>query len=178
MGRTMRRALLLGGAGGPIQGTWDPAKKGSNVTLSGGNLIATGGVGSPEVVLGTIGNTVRQGSFKATLTAFNGADTVGVGIGNASASLSGLLGDTNSIAYYTAGFIRFNGVNPITGLATFTTGDIIETVFDALTQVVYWKKNGVLVAGSSISFTGITGAVYAAALMRQASDAWTGNFTT
>lgn len=167
-----------GGSSGPIGGAWDPAKKSANITLSGGDLIATGSASSPQGVLGTVGLASGQGTFKTTVNAYSVGDPLAIGIGNASTPLNGLMGDSNSIVYFAGGFIRFNGSTPITGIDTYGPGDVIQTVFDMSTMTVFWNKNGVLVAGSSISFSGITGAVYAAAMLRQVGDQVTGNFTT
>lgn len=110
--------------------TWNPADKSALLTLSGGNLIATH---SAVAAFGLVRATASLGAVAAywEVTVAPGSASMGVGFGNAAASLSNYLGSSaDSIGYQANGQVYINGVLVAT-IATYTTGDVIRVARNA-----------------------------------------------
>jgi SPRY domain len=133
--------------------TWNPNDKDADVSLSGGNLVAsvTAANGS---VRGTVGRDVGgHWYFEVTV---GGAVNYLVGIGTAAASLAIYPGgDANGRAYYSVPGEKYvNNTGSAYG-ATYTTGDVIGVEINA-GAVTFWK-NGV---SQGSAFTGLSGTYY------------------
>lgn len=173
-----RRALLLNLVGpAPITGTWDPAKKSANITLTSGNLLATKTGGLPSVyssVLGTVGQSSGVWTFSVTITLLVGGDGACVGVGDSSTNLSNYIGgDTHSIGYFDDGNVYLNA-SVVGSLSTWAQGDIIGVKADASNKLVYFSKNS---GGYSSGFSYSVPSTVYAGMTVQASDAMTGTFT-
>lgn len=149
-----------GGGGGGSGSTWDSAKKGANITLSGGDLVAT------AVLAGSVGGTQGKSAsgvwqFEVTIGTVSGSVRHRVGIIQAGTDYSIALGAQNfgaGIGYVAfSGFYQSNGYNAYG--ASFTTGDVIGVVFDAGTGSLTFYKNGV---SQGVALTGLTGTWYPA----------------
>ena len=134
--------------------TWNPSDKAGTITLSGGNLITSGSKG----VRSTISKN-GTGKWYWEVTISNSTSGQ-VGIANSSYTLTNYLGqDANGWAYGASGTIDNNGAALQTGLATYTTGDIIGVAFDSVAGTLQFYKNNVS-QGSAV--TGLSGALFAA----------------
>ena len=158
--------------------TWNPSDKSASITLSGGNLIATG-AGTPAAVRGTTSKTSKV-YYEVTV----GAVGVQYGLGVADSTYSlggGLGGDQDSAGYYSNGFIFFNNSTFISGQATYTTGDIIGVAIDQPNNLIYFSKNGTY-QNSAVPASGTGGVNYIstaaifAAFQTSGSDVATVNF--
>lgn len=152
----MRRWLLLLALlwAGPAQAvcTLDAAHKGTNLTLSGGNLTFTSSTGSNSSVIGTAGLLAGTGStnaaylryFEATAVAVG---TVGpsVGIANSAQVISNWVGEGTGTAIGISAFK--NGIvyylnGSLTTIFTFANADVIGVAVDFFHQKLWWTKNG------------------------------------
>src|SRR5579859_500460 len=98
--------------------TLDPAKKGTNLSLSGGNLTVTGtGLG---VALSIAGHSTGKVYLEVHIV----AGAAAIGIGNASMGLNSFLGagDNDSIGFNSINQVFLNGAQITTGI-NFATGD-------------------------------------------------------
>ena len=97
--------------------TWDPSNKGSAVTLSSGNMLATssaGGSWSNSSVCSTTGHTNGQRYFEITATAMTGYCSYGLASANATMSGYQYIGsDANSF-----GFISDGDVYTVSGYSS------------------------------------------------------------
>ena len=118
--------------------TWNPSDKGSNITLSGGDLIATHTAGgSTDGLRGTNGKSSGKWYYEITLGV---ATQSYIGAANATASLSGIFGasDSNAITYYANLGSIYNGAI-IATLATYAAGDTIRVAVD-VDAGLYWTS--------------------------------------
>lgn len=159
-----------------VYATWNPSDKGTNITLSNGNLTDTAsGAGA---VRATIGKATGKWYWEITVDSGTGQSLHG--IANASATLAGFLGgDGNGWSYFNAtGNYANNGA--FSGSAdTWTTGDKIMVALDMDNGKVFFGKNGVWqssgnpATGANPAFSGLTGTLYPANSYNSAGAATT-----
>lgn len=154
--------MLLGqGGSGPIYATWNPSDKAASISLSGGNLIATGTTFGGDLLRATkfiTGKMYYEGSFVPN------ADGVGFGLAPASDSLNQWVGGANGYGHflpsndvYNLGGVLWAGatrsVSPVTvGIAV----DGIK-VWIRVTGQPGWEGGGDPAAGTSPTFTMLAG---------------------
>lgn len=140
--------------------TWDSAKKASNISLSGGNLIASNSGAGDGSVLSDIG--VSSGKYYWEVT-IGSVSTVWIGIASVLANTALSLGADIYGWGYRGGAspaaITNNNSSPAYG-ANYTTGDIISVLLDMDAGTLVFWKNGV---AQGTAATGLTGTYYAAA---------------
>lgn len=156
----------------PPGATWSPTYKGSNIALSGGNLIATrtGGAGY-ETVLGT-GALSGVGSFNVLTDALGTQELVGVG--NTGVSLTTFIGNTvGGIGWYTSGNVFINTF--INSAPAWTPGDILNIYYDIPGAQVRFGANGGA-PGAWWDISGITGPIYPGGSMSNVGASITGVF--
>ncbi len=169
----------------------------SNITLSNSNRTATVTSGGGQYTVGGF-PFVNSGKWYFEIAITSGGTQVSVGLVNESFtnfsahSLGAGVNPSNSIGYYqTTGSIYLNN-SIVATAATFTTGDVVEVVFDRPNQLVWFRRNrsGVKqnwngngsadpatgVGGISISALG-TGYIHPAAGVQSTSDTVTSNFS-
>ena len=182
-----------GGKGTPLVvfATWDPSNKSANITLSGGNLVATraAGVSSPNAVRSTTSYTTEKKYAECTITNSPGTGgTTGLGLCNASFLFTGggYVGSTNTgIGYYSDGNVYRNNASVGT-IATFTSGDVICMAVDATARLAWWRKNGgnwnnngaadPATGANGIDISAVTGALFAAVEADNVGEILTINF--
>lgn len=171
-------------AAGASSTTWDPANKGANVTLSGGDLIATIGAANYNVARSTSSKSSGKWYFEVLINnKAAGGGTIGVGILNSSAVFNSYLGSSsNSYGYLNDGRRLFNNVNP-GDFSTYTSADVIGVALDAGSGSIWLAKNNVWqgtgdpAAGTNAAWTGIAaGAWYAGAYASDSGSQFTGRF--
>lgn len=174
----MKRARLFQMAHAALMGaptfqytTFDPAKKSASVTLSGGNLTASGS--NAIHALSVIGKSTGKWYWEfAPNVVFES-----IGIATADGSYDNYVGDAVSEwGYRGSSNSIMNGNSFIqTGLASYTGGDIISVALDMDSLQVTWRKNNV-VQGVAQSIA--AGTWYAAAGGVVSGGAWscTANF--
>jgi len=159
----------------------------ANVTLSGGNLIATG-TNSTAAVRSGNGELTGKFYFEATLTTNSGSNT-GIGLTTGATTLS-TVGNTpvNSAILYRGGNIWLNNANSGTSLGARSNGDIIGIAVDLAADLIWfrvapsgnWNANGSAnpatgVGGLSCSF--LSGVLaYPVATFGVVNDVTTANF--
>ncbi len=160
-----------GAGGGTTYATWNPADKAAGMTLSGGNLAATGSGGGQEMVRGTDGKSSGKWYFEVTLTS---GTAFRAGIAQAGESLTDYLGfGANGYSYEDGG----NKVNNATATAygpAISTGNTIGVMVDLDAGTLSFKDNTGAVIGTA--FTGLTGTFYPALSNGFSSSTQTANF--
>lgn len=108
--------------------TWNPSDKGTEITLSGGNLVAThSGAVSYGGVRGTIDKSTGKWYWEVTVT--TAGNVTRIGAANATENINSAHGN-NSVVYAATNEGVQNGGVPWTG-ATYTTGDVLGFALDA-----------------------------------------------
>ena len=121
--------------------TWDSAKKGGGITLSGGNLIATQNDSEPTAVVLSIAG-YSTGKYYCEFTiALSSAWEYAVGISNTSQSLTANLGTVDSFAYYENGLTVTNSA-AVSNIGTYGNGDVIGMAVDFDNNKIWFRKNG------------------------------------
>jgi hypothetical protein len=155
-----RRPVTAGGLPPGTYATWNPADKHATVSLSGGNLTATGGTASDTngAVRSTVGKSSGKWYWEVTVVTVGtnfqahgiGSGTQNLDAGNAYANLEGL-----------RVYFSFNGNKylPATAYgASFTAGDVLGFALDMDAGTLVAYKNNVS-QGTLVS--GLTGTIYA-----------------
>lgn len=166
--------MLAQGAAGPAPPasvTWNPADKNANITLSGGNLVATkGGTDAHGALRATLPRDAGDAGgfyFEVVVTEGSLSNFIHIGLATAGMSLGGNLNNADGWAYYQeTGAKRHNGVTTAYG-ASYTTGDVIGVLLK--NGKAYFRKNGAWQgsadpdAETGEAFAGLTGDLYPAA---------------
>jgi hypothetical protein len=121
---------------------WNPSDKDADLVLSGGNLIATGGGGANNVqaVRAVASSASGKKYYECRLTAFLDNAAISMGIGNSSASLSGLVGaNLDSVGCITNGEVRINN-RAVDTIDAYALNDWVGIAAD-LTAELIWFKN-------------------------------------
>lgn len=176
---------------GVTYAVWDSATKGSNISLSGGNLtVSRSGSGAWESVRTTIGKSSGKWYWEVTLGSGGGGENDFIhGAADTGLSANSYVGSSsNSTGFQDATAfgqpLRYrNGANALTGGATWTTGDVIGIALNMDNGKIWFSKNGTWqgsgspdpATDTSPQFTGITGTQYGAASLFSAFSA-TANF--
>jgi hypothetical protein len=127
----------------------NPLDKNSSITLSNGNLTATGG--SNVTTRATYFVSSGKWYWETTVTAASAASIVG--IVDATASLASYVG-SSSLGYgYASAASKYNNATPVAYGATWTTNDVIGIALDLDAGTITFYKNNVSqgVAYSSLS---------------------------
>jgi hypothetical protein len=157
------------GAGNEVRGnycTWNPLSKGSDSTLSNGNLdISAAGSGSSRT-WGTIGVGSGKWYFEFTQTSGTYAQAVGIKSTFAADTLNN---------YFYWGFngnkVDASGTDTSYG-ATWTNNDVIGVAFDLDGGTITFYKNG---TSQGQAFSGITAATYFPYVNGYSGGSWAGN---
>lgn len=125
--------------------TWNPSDKGTNITLSSGNLTATSNAGSCAV---RSVDAVTAGTwyFETTVGLVGGfAGGEYIGLGNSSAGLNAANPgvDSNSIGYQHGGGI-YKGNSLVSAVTALSNGDKVGVLYDADNRTIRFYRNNVL----------------------------------
>jgi len=124
--------------------TFEPAMS-SNVTLSGGNLIATNTAKSPTnqgaSVAAQYAKTIGKYYFEPTFITFTGGDNVGVGVGTTTSTYGGLGGSatTGNNGLHSGG-IWANGTNTGVTLGLYGDGQVAGVAVDLDNRKIWFKR--------------------------------------
>lgn len=167
---------------------WNPADKGSGVTLSNNNTSAAISSVANYTARGITG--LSSGKWYWEILCVSGSN-FHIGAAQSTASLSTFVGATSDGWSYRdngnkRGGSTFSG--DVAYGSTYTAGDVVGVALDMTNGRIYFSKNGVWqasgdpVAGTNYAFNGLTGTVYPAAsnnsstalsvTMRAASNSW------
>jgi hypothetical protein len=150
--------------------TWSATDKDSSINLSNNNLTATGTT-ADRSVRATL--PAPNGYFEIKADVMGGSSTMAVGLTNLTHIMNIYLGwdQANAIEYRNNGAIVGTNTST-TGVATYTTGDIIGVWFKPDGSVSFYK-NGTLQANR----TDVpTGSLYPTATIGSSTDQLTANF--
>lgn len=121
----------------------DPLNKGANVALSNLNLTATkasGGVGW-QMARSTVGKSTGKFYLEATFDEFSGS-FIGLGLGDAMASVSNFYGaDNHGLIYVNNGAV-FTGGALLTTIQTIAEGQVLGIAFDVDARLIWFRTNG------------------------------------
>jgi hypothetical protein len=131
---------------GIVPATWDPATI-SQVTLSGGNLVATNtgttGTNHGARTLAAAGKTTGKFYFELTYTAITAGPNVGGGIATTASSYFGM-GNQGAVTgvelYVVAGAIWAGGSDTGINLGARVGGDVIGVAVDLVNKSTWFKK--------------------------------------
>jgi hypothetical protein len=153
----------------PAAITWDNANRSGSVTLSAGNLTASGG--GTGIVLATVGKSSGKWYWEIVINSFSNWAATGVG----TAAVIGTGGDLYSTAngYAYATFSTSNSYkatnNGFTAFgAPFGVASVIGLALDMGAGTLAFYLNGAL---QGTAFTGLTGTIYPAD-GSQSGNAW------
>lgn len=137
--------------------TFNPSDKGSGVTLSSGNLVASSSAGANSGVRTTISKTTGKWYWEFTIT--TGSEGL-LGVADGSATLSGPPGqDSHAYAYFEVTGQKFYNSALSSFGASFSTGDVIGFALDADAGIVKIYKNNSL--QGTITLTGLSAPYFA-----------------
>lgn len=122
--------------------SWNPSDKGTDITLSGGNLIAANGVAAFEAVRALSAVPAYKAYYEFTA---NSASLI-IGFGKATATLASYVGsDANGWGWQTAsGSKVYNaaGYNSYTGAGDVVANDIVMIAVDMAARKFWGGRNG------------------------------------
>ena len=169
------------GVGNEVRGNYtvlNALNKGSNVTLSNGNLESShAGSNVHSRAVGTIGVSSNKWYFEATLTTLGGQwPAVGVAFSKSTDMATFVGAETGTVGYYAGG--GANGGGGGRTYSTYTTGDVIGVAIDLDNSRVTFYKNGANAVTSGTTYESITaGEVYVPAVSGYGSSAaWVCNY--
>lgn len=146
--------------------------KSTNITLSNGDLTATG-TATPAFNYNVRGNTagVAGRYFEVVFTTLNtGTGGAGIGLANATQSLSAYPGDPNGIGWFVGGYAEYPGSGAL-NWGVFAVNDALGVLLEASDAKFY--KNGTLVGTAA---TLPSGSLYPVVSLANTGDAGTVNF--
>lgn len=161
------------GVGGEVRGNYavlNPLNKGTNSTLSNGNLQFLGATGV-AVSRATFGMLAGESIIWYWETTISSANSGHVGIIREDAAATGYLGgNANAYAYNQAGNKGTNDVFVAYG-SSFTSGDVISVAYHAGVGALWFSKNGTwqasataaeIAAGTTTNaaYTGLTSGIF------------------
>lgn len=156
--------------------TWNSADKSAQITLSGGDLIATNASASGTFsgVRSTDSHTTGKWYFELTLGSGNTNAMVGFGTSGVVLTASFPGGNADGQGYYQADGNKWTGGSGTAYGATYAAGDVIGVAIDLDGDTCNFYKNGA--DQGSISISGIAGAVFACVSIYAAPASITANF--
>ncbi len=147
--------------------TFNPLDKGSQVVLSGGDLVAT--ISAPyfyHSVRTVMGKSSGKWYWEITITAKPSSGSSVIGVGNSSADINSYPGsDADGYGYKNDAYKVHNGVHTGFGVAWYV-GSIIMVALDMDAGKVWFGKNGAWGglgdpgAGTNEAYSGLTGTFY------------------
>jgi hypothetical protein len=128
--------------------SWNPFDKGSNVTLSNGNLTAT--CNSTTARYGRANVGIRSGEKKFFSIVYNAFTSVpeqqSAGLANITFNVQNAANfgyfDINSIALYQTGTVYRNTISPVTTVASYVVGDTVDFSVDRVNNLIWFRTNG------------------------------------
>lgn len=136
--------------------TLNPADKGGNTVLSGGDLKIAVSPSGYQGSRSTIG--VSSGKWYWEVVATGTSIDSLIGVCNSSASLTTFVGgDVNGWGYYPSGLKFTNGGSAAYG-ASYAIGDVIGVALDMDAGTLIFYKNN---TSQGTAYTGLTGTLYA-----------------
>jgi hypothetical protein len=123
--------------------TWNPAQTHPEITLSGGNLIASMSTATFTNKSTYATNPHTTGKYYAEITIVQSLTNFsGAGIGTTTSSIASgfyIGAGTNSIGYYDDGTLYNSNTIYTSGLATWTTGATIGIALDIDNNKTWWR---------------------------------------
>ncbi len=148
-------SLSDGGSPPPPSGPWNPADKGSSITLSNTDHTASSPGTSYDSVRGVLGRSSGHYYFEFTHSAAATLNAC-IGVATAAASITNYPGgDAFGWSYYSGNGQKITNNAGASYGATYAVGDVIGVEYDN-GDITFWK-NGV---SQGLAFSGISGAVF------------------
>jgi len=176
--------LLVPGSTGPV--TWNPADKHADITLSGGNLIATqAATNAWRSARATAGKSGGKWYWEVVPTSFlDNLFAGGISTTSFSVEITNFVGgDANSWSYYFDGN-KYTSGSPVAYGSTYGLNDVIGVALNMDNGKVWFAKNNVWqasgdpAADTNPAFTGLSGTIYPTISLYRNANAHTGRFKT
>lgn len=127
--------------GSPVENTYNPADKDSDISLSNGDLTATADAGGWKSVRSISGKSTGKWYWEISVDEDGGSPEMILGFGDSAVPVTGAVGVGNSWGY------RSNGQKAHSGYTvygdSYAKGDVISIALDLDNHKVWWAKNGV-----------------------------------
>ena len=151
--------------------TWNPADKGGNVTLSGGNLVAAVAASKNDGVRSTIGKSSGKWYWEVTFTA-NATGVIGIETSAAGlADPAGAVGaDAFGWGYHAPDGRKLNSGSLAVYGASYALNDVIGIALDMDGGTITFYKNN---TSQGQAYSGLSGTIFAAVSGRQAVEGTT-----
>lgn len=163
---------------------WNAAdKRDASLVLSNSNRTATKSTASAGYWLGraVTGKSSENVIFEGTFTGTVGVAESSIGLANSSQNLASYLGNSvNGWAFM--GQRKAHNGSIVSSGVTYTAGDIVSVIWKALTGELWFAKNGTVigggdpVAGTSPSYTGVTGTLFPCVCIFYNTSSFTATF--
>jgi hypothetical protein len=159
--------------------TWNPAKKGENIGLTGGNLIATNtqALNDWDSVHATGSASTGKKYYEVVLNNMPFDGDFMVGVATAVAGVISYLGsDVYSWAWQFGGTTtakHTGAVQGVYGTTGVTTNDVVGVLLDLATGELSFTLNGV---SQGVAYSGLTGTLFPAAALYYLNPAITARF--
>lgn len=173
-------------ASGGSTTTWNPADKNASITLSGGNLTASGTSASRAALRAIASHSTGKFYYEVVVSASPNIANTNAGIATAAANLATYISvDTTGVAYFEPVIFFNNGV--IASIQSAALGDTICIAVDLGAQFIWVRTNGgnwnndpaanPATGTNGTSFAGIAaGPYFPAATLDSTTDVMTANF--
>lgn len=138
LGQVAVYGAVVGGGG--VTTTFDPVATSGGVTLSNGNLTATGNGGANfSAAVATIYKST--GKFYFEMTSSAGGVAIGLGIQNASAGVNVAYpgSDSNGIGWINDGRVLVNNSSIVSNIATWAAGNTMGSAVDLSNSKIWFR---------------------------------------
>lgn len=168
----LRRLMMAGAAVAPAYTTLNPADKAANVTLSGGNLVASMGTANSGFARAVHGKSSGKHYFEAVVAqnGSTGVDECSVGLATSSHTTSAALGYSSAAGWALWGWggSGFRNGSLVLSSSAMTNGAVVGFAVDLDNDRLWVSVNGTWLqgnpsAGTSPLSTNLTGTIYPAA---------------
>ena len=159
--------------------TWNPIDKGAGITLSNGNLTASGPPSGWQAVRSVLSKNSGKWYWEIKVD-MTGANFF-IGIGTSLETLTYPGDTTEGYGYSSSNGYKFHSSGSAYG-DTFTTNDIISVALDLDNGKIWWAKNGIWqasgnpAAGTNPAYTSVSGDFFAMVGLYGTENEVTANF--
>jgi len=135
-------SLTGGGGGGGATTTWNPSDKSAAISLSSGNLTATGSSATFAGVRSIASASSGKKYWEIHADTINATSQISTGAGIAASSLDFPAGYTSGVSWFSGGLIYVNGVSVTDTGISWAQGDTMCFAVDIDNNLLWIRANG------------------------------------